>query len=274
MLTQQPENQDKLTLVTLNHGAFRAIHAFVSEPPSSTMPAFSANTAYSPKDETPASRYVVPLWPISDDISLRSGLRCPLDLSSLRHRIRILNLSGTIIDGDWRRFAENWEIAATVLPPRVEDGGIKDGVDVVTLAVTFAGGYCGESEWLWSMAIRSALDWRQLALIGEDEPCRWDKGEGSWITGGFSERTSRWHDVSLSRDSSSACNRRDWAFVVLETKFDSETHWQGIVANGVCILPFGYVWQDAAGECTTLAGASGPLFKAIELEEAARCLSK
>jgi hypothetical protein len=28
---------------------------------------------------------------------------------------------------------------------KVDEGGIKDGVDAVTLAVTFAGEYCGES---------------------------------------------------------------------------------------------------------------------------------
>ena len=49
------ENQDKRALVTLYHGAFRAIHAFDSEPPSSTMPASSAITAYSSNVETPAS---------------------------------------------------------------------------------------------------------------------------------------------------------------------------------------------------------------------------
>ena len=51
--------------------------------------------------------------------------------------------------------------------------GIKHGVGAVGLAVTFAGGYCcvsGEPGGLLSTAIRSTLDRRWVALIGEVEP--------------------------------------------------------------------------------------------------------
>jgi hypothetical protein len=124
----------------------------------------------------------------------------------------------------------------------VDEGGIKDGVGAVTLAVTFAVGDCGESGRLSSTAIRSTLDRRRVAIIGEGEPCSWDEGEDSRIGGGFSHRAStRWQDVSTSRDSWSACNRRDWVCVVLEAKFDSEL--QAVEVNDVCMLPgsFGYV---------------------------------
>jgi len=64
---------------------------------------------------------------------------------------------------------------------RFDESGITDGVGAATLAVTFAGGDCasGETGWSSSTVIRSTLDRHSVSLIGEGEPCRWDKGEDS-----------------------------------------------------------------------------------------------